>query len=131
MLRINSSLDEPTERLVGACIGCAIAVHRALGPGYMESIYRRAMRVELEACGLVTDEECRFEVHHRGVLVGVQKVDLVVGRAVILELKAVERVHDVHVSQVVAYLHGTGLRVGLLINFRVPVLKQGIRRLVR
>jgi GxxExxY protein len=88
------------------------------------------MRVELQARGLQTDEERRFKVYHRGILVGEQLVDLVVGDRVILELKAVERLHDVHVSQVVAYLHGAGLRVGLLINFRVPILKQGVRRVV-
>jgi GxxExxY protein len=127
---MDSKLDDRTEQLVHRCIGCALNVHRKLGPGYAEPIYRRAMRVELIAGGLETDEERRFEVVYRGVIVGVQRVDLIVQQTVVLELKAVERLHDVHVSQLAAYLHGTGLRAGLLINFRTSILKQGIRRVV-
>ena len=89
------------------------------------------MRVELAARALACDEEHRVEVRYRGQAVGQQRVDLVVQKLVVVELKAVERILEVHISQVVSYLHGTGLRAGLLINFRVPVLKQGIRRVVR
>lgn len=102
-------------------IGCAIAVHRALGSGYMESVYRRAMKLELAARALGCEEELRFDVHYRGEVVGRQRVDLIVQGLVVLEPKAVDQVHDVHISQLVSYLHGTGLRAGLLINFRVPV----------
>lgn len=131
MLRVDSPLDERTEQVVHECIGCAVAVHRALGPRYMESVYRRAMKLELVARSLSCDEERRFEVRYRGEVVGLQRVDLIAREVVVLELKAVDQIHDVHVAQLVSYLHGTGLHAGLLINFRVPVLKHGIRRVVR
>ena len=131
MLHVDSTLDPLTEQVLRECIGCAIAVHRVLGPGFMESVYRRAMRLEVAARSLECDEEQRFDVRYRGEVVGQQRVDLVVQGLVVVELKAVDQVHDVHVSQLVSYLHGTGLRAGLLINFRVPILKHGIRRVVR
>jgi GxxExxY protein len=131
MLRVSSTLDDVMEAVMRECVDCALAVHRALGPGYLESIYRRAMKLELTARSLRCDEERHIDVRYRGASVGAQKVDLIVHDVVVLELKAVDRLHDVHVSQLVAYLHGTGLRAGLLVNFRVPMLKQGIRRVVR
>jgi GxxExxY protein len=131
MLRVESTLDDLTEQVMNESIGCAIAVHRTLGPGYMESVYRRAMKLELAARALGCEEERRFDVLYRGEVVGQQRVDLIVQGLVVLELKAVDQLHDVHISQLVSYLHGTGLRAGLLINFRVPVLKHGIRRVVR
>jgi GxxExxY protein len=131
MLRVDSTLDGITEQVMHESIGCALAVHRALGPGYMESVYRRAMKLELAARALGCEEERRFDVHYRGEVVGQQRVDLIVQGLVVLELKAVDQVHDVHISQLVSYLHGTGLRAGLLINFRVPLLKHGVRRVVR
>ena len=85
------------------CIGCAVAVHRALGPGYMESVYRRAMKLEVAAHGLKCDEERRFEVRYRGEVVGQQRVDLIVQGLVVLELKAVDQIHDVHVLQLVSW----------------------------
>ena len=131
MLHVDSTLDHLTENVLHECIGCAIAVHRVLGPGFMESVYRRAMRLEIAARSLECDEERRFDVRYRGEVVGQQRVDLIVQGLVVVELKAVDQVHDVHVSQLVSYLHGTGLRAGLLINFRVPILKHGVRRVVR
>jgi len=131
MLRIDSTLDPATEQVMHECIGCAVAVHRALGPGYLESVYRRAMKLEVVAHELECDEERRFDVRYRGEVVGQQRVDLIVQGLVVLELKAVDQVHDVHISQLASYLHGTGLRAGLLINFRVPLLKHGLRRVVR
>jgi GxxExxY protein len=131
MLRVTSPLDDTTEQVLRECIGCAMAIHRGLGPGYLESVYRRAMKLELVARGLHCDEERIVHVIYRETLVGKQRIDLIVQGLAIIELKAVDRVHDVHVSQLVSYLHGTGLRAGLLINFRTPLLKHGIRRVVR
>ena len=111
-------------------IGCAIAVHRALGPGYLESIYKRAMFVELHAQRLAFERERPIQVEYRGVTLRSQRVDLIVDGLVVVELKAVRTLDDVHRAQLISYLRTTGLRGGLLINFRVPVLKHGIRRVV-
>ena len=130
-MRVQSVLDETTEQVVRECIGCAVAVHRTLGPGYLESVYRRSMKLELRERAMTVDEERAVDVIYRGSVVGRQRIDLVVQGLVVVEVKAVERLHDVHVSQVVSYLHGLSLRAGLLINFREALVKHGIRRIVR
>ena len=111
-------------------IGCAIAVHKILGPGYFESIYKKAMHIELAARGLSFESEKAVTVNYRSVEIAGQRIDLVVKRLIVVELKAVKRFDDVHRSQVIPYLKTTGLRGGLLINFNVPVLKAGIQRIV-
>ena len=111
-------------------IGCAIAVHKALGPGFLESIYKKAMRVELGVRGLSHDCERSISVRYRDVDLDGQRVDLVVEGQVVVELKAVIRLEQVHRAQVISYLRTMGLRGGLLINFRVPILPQGLQRIV-
>jgi GxxExxY protein len=123
-------VDEVSDLIASECVASALAGHRALGPGYAEAIYRRSMVVEMKARGLAIEEECSVEIRYRGVAVGRQRIDLICGELVIVELKAIERLERVHVSQVVSYLHATGLRLGLLINFRVVALKYGLRRVV-
>ena len=111
-------------------IGCAIAVHRALGPGFLESIYKKAMHLELNARGISYESEKAITVSYRGTQIEGQRVDLIVEGLIVVELKAVARFDDVHQAQVISYLRTTGLRGGLLINFRVPVLKAGLKRIV-
>jgi GxxExxY protein len=111
-------------------IGTAIAVHRVLGPGYLESIYRKAMCVELEARRLRYEREKPIRVVYRDVEIPGQRVDLVVEELVIVELKAITHVDDVHRAQLLSYLRTAGLQAGLLLNFRVPLLKQGITRVI-
>ena len=111
-------------------IGCAIAVHRALGPGFVESIYRRAMYIELEACHLAFQAERPIKVVYRDIEIPGQRVDLIVEGLIVVELKSVIRLDEVHRAQVISYLKTTGLRGGLLINFRAPTLRQGLRRIV-
>jgi len=111
-------------------IGCAISVHRALGPGFLESIYRKAMCVELEARGLAYEVERPVCVAYRGVDIPGQRIDLIVGGLIVVELKTVARFDRVHVAQLISYLKTTGLRGGLLINFRVPLLVKGLKRVV-
>lgn len=129
-LKIRSPLSVETEVIVTQTIGCAIAVHRALGPGYLESIYKKAMRIELEARGLAYEHERPVSVTYRGIEIPGQRLDLVVGKAVIVELKAVARVEQIHRAQIISYLHTAGLRVGLLINFKVAILPHGLERIV-
>ena len=107
-----------------------MSLHRALGPGYLGSIYKQAMKLELGARGLSHDSERPLLVRYRGIDIPGQRVDLIVENKIVVELKAVTRLDDVHLAQVTSYLKTAGLRAGLLVNFRVPVLKQGLRRIV-
>ena len=129
-MRLPSPLSDEAEEAMSETIGCAIAVHRALGPGFLESIYKKAMLVELAANGISYESEKAVTVRYRDVLIQGQRVDLIVRGLIVVELKAVTRFDDVHRSQVISYLKTTGLRGGLLINFRVPVLKAGLHRIV-
>ena len=129
-LRAASPLSVEAERTMHATIGCAIAVHRALGPGYLESIYKKAMCIELEARGLLYDRERAIDVAYRGIPISGQRVDLIVCRLIVVELKTVQSLADIHRAQVISYLRTLGLRGGLLINFRVRLLKEGIQRIV-
>ena len=129
-IHIPSPLSPEAEVAMSKTIGAAIAVHRELGPGYIEMIYRKAMCIELEALGLAFEEECSVYVTYRGIQIPGQRVDLIVQGLIVVELKAVTHFDQVHKAQLISYLKTTGLRGGLLINFRVPVLRDGIRRVV-
>ena len=113
-----------------ATIGAALAVHRQLGPGFLESIYSKALCIELDARGLPFEREKPIEVVYRGVPIRGQRIDLIIGGQVVVEVKAVAAIEPIHVAQVVSYLRTTGLRIGLLINFHERLLKDGIRRVV-
>ena len=129
-LRIRSSLPPQVDLVVTRTIGCAIAVHRALGPGFLELIYRKAMCVELAAQRLSFVSERSINVMYRGVAITGQRLDLLVESCLIVELKCVERFDDIHRLQVISYLRTTGLRAALLVNFKVPVLRRGLMRIV-
>lgn len=129
-MRLPSPLTAHAELAMGETIRCAVRVHRELGPGFLESIYRKAMCVELDAAGLSYESERAVSVKYRDVDITGQRVDLVVEGEIIAELKSIVRVDQIHVSQLISYLRTTGLRGGLLINFRVPVLYRGLKRVV-
>lgn len=105
--------------LTGRVIKAAIDVHTALGPGFVESVYQRALVVQLAAAGLGLGTEVQVPIHHLGVVVGRHEIDLLVEGTVIVELKAVSRLADIHFAQVRSYLAATGLKIGLLFNFGV------------
>ena len=111
-------------------IGCAVDVHRNLGAGFLERIYRQAMCVAFNERGLTYEVEKPVAVNYRGVSLTGQRVDLIVEGVVVVELKAVIRLDEIHRSQLISYLRTTGLRGGLLINFRTALLKHGIKRVV-
>jgi GxxExxY protein len=96
-----------------------------------EGVYAAAVRIELDAPGIPFESEKLLPVKYRGQLVGYHRMDLLIDGQLVVEIKSVECLHPVHVAQVVTYLRLTGARVGLLVNFNVPVLKQGIRRIIR
>jgi GxxExxY protein len=127
MRKDQSDLSQLTERV----IGCAITVHRATGAGLLESVYRACLATELRACGLRVETECSLPLFYKGdLLEGSFRADMIVENAVLVEVKAVEALAPIHHAQVITYLKLTGCPVGLLLNFNVPVLRQGIRRLV-
>jgi GxxExxY protein len=110
------------EELSGRILGAAVEVHKALGPGFLESIYQRAMKVAFEHRGIAFVCQKEVHVYFEGEELGVQRLDLVVGEHVILELKAVKALEDIHFAQLRSYLKATGLRTGLLLNFNAPTL---------
>ena len=128
--RVPSHLPAETEDIVERVIGAAIEVHRHLGPGYLESIYHKAMCVELAERQLAFEVEKRVSLEYKGRQLAYHKLDLIVEQRVIVEVKAVAQLEEIHGAQLVAYLRATGLRAGLLMNFNKPVLKAGLRRIV-
>ncbi|HEY7289601.1 MAG TPA: GxxExxY protein [Vicinamibacterales bacterium] len=130
MLRIATRLGDELEALVHKTIGCCIAVHRELGPGLIEGAYHRAVAFELDAVGVPFEREKRVPIVYRGKCVYVHRLDLVVGAKIVLEIKAVDRLHPVHQAQTLSSLRAAGLPIALLINFNVPLLPHGIRRYV-
>jgi len=105
------------ENLTQKIIGCAMTVHQALGPGFLESVYQDALLVELRHAGLQGKPNSRIPVHYREESVGDFIADVLVENLIILELKAVSEIHSAHEAQLVNYLHATGLEIGLLLNF--------------
>jgi len=114
MTAMQSPLDDP---VTGRVIGLAMKVHRVLGPGFLESVYRKALLVELRTAGLPAEEGKRISVVYNGVSVGEFIADIVVGEGTIVELKAVEALHRAHELQTLNYLSATGFDIGLLLNF--------------
>lgn len=129
-LRITSDLPQDLEELIRATIGALLAVHRELGAGMSEAVYAAAVGVELTERGIAFEDEKTFAVRYRGRFLRHQRVDLLVDGRLVVEIKSVEALHPVHAAQVVSYMRVTGVRTGLLVNFNVRLLKQGIRRIV-
>ena len=119
-------IDELTEQV----IGCAIAVHTALGPGLLESIYRDCLVVELTLAGIPVSQEHPVPIEYRGQrLRGDLRIDLLVDGRLVIEIKATDRLHPVHQAQVITYLKLTGCPAGLLLNFNATSLRAGLKRL--
>lgn len=123
-----STIDDP---LTHDIIGAAIDVHRLLGPGLLESTYEICLVHELKLRGRTVDRQVALPLHYKGVDLDIgYRIDLIVDRAVIVEVKAVEILHPVVSAQVLTYMKLTGLQRGLICNFYVELLKDGVRRLV-
>ena len=111
-------------------IGCAIEVHRDLGPGLLENPYHTALCVELAHRGIRFDRQPTIPLEYRGAQIGDYIPDLIVERTVVVEVKSVRRFEDVFTAQMLTYLRLTHLRVGLIINFNKGLLRDGIKRVV-
>ena len=126
-------MKEPSpklDQLAHEVIGAAIEVHRTLGPGYLESVYEEALAIELALRGIPFTRQVVIAVDYKGHSVGESRLDLLVGGQLVTELKAVEALAPIHSAQVISYLKTTGHPLGLLINFNVCDLKDGVKRVV-
>ncbi len=119
-------INKTTEKI----IGCAIEVHRNLGPELLESVYEEAMCAELDIQGVHYQRQLAVPVNYKGRVIGDYRIDLLVEDAVVVELKSVERFDPVFEAQVLTYLKVTGKKVGLFINFNSKLLKEGIKRFI-
>lgn len=123
-------MDE--ENIAHEIVDAAIAVHRALGPGLLESAYEHCLVYELTKRGVKVERQKELPIVYQGMRLDAgYRIDLLVGDAVIVELKAVAHLEPLHEAQVLSYLKLSGRHIGLLINFNVRLLKDGLRRLVR
>ena len=122
--------DASVDRLAHQVIGAAIEVHRQLGPGFLESVYETALAIEFDLQGVPFERQKPIELFYKGHSIGDQRLDFVVDHSLIVELKAIEKFAPIHSAITISYLRATGLQLCLLINFNVPVLKNGIKRVV-
>jgi len=120
-----------TERVATEVVDAALKVHKALGPGLLESVYETCLVYELEKRGLGVAKQVTLPIVYDGrKLDGGLRLDLVIENRVIVEVKAVEKANPVFEAQLLTYLRLSGLRLGFLINFTVPLIKDGIKRMV-
>lgn len=117
--------DELTEKIIGA----AIEVHRVLGPGLLESIYETALCHELSLRGIAAERQVEADVIYKGIVIKGQKLDFLVEKQVVVELKAVSKLPEVAMAQTLSYLKATGLKRALLLNFGEQRLVDGIKRI--
>ncbi|HET6147131.1 MAG TPA: GxxExxY protein [Polyangia bacterium] len=113
-----------------AVIGAAIEVHSHLGPGFLESTYEEALCVELELRRVPFQRQVPLRVRYKGRDVTETRLDLIVGEGLVIELKAVSALLPIHAAQVISYLRAGSFQLGLLLNFNVTVMRQGIRRFI-
>ncbi len=128
-----SNVTSPGSRdpLTHAVIGCAMEVHRALGPGLLESVYETCLAREFELNSISFARQRDFSIRYKGAAVGTGfRKDFVVANELVVELKAVDRIAPVHEAQLLSYLRLSSIRKGLLINFNTAVLRDGVKRLV-
>jgi len=130
IIATRSEPSQEVDDLARKVIGAAIEVHRALGPGYLESVYEEALAYEIGLYNIPYERQVKVKVAYKGHSVGEGKLDLLVAKILPVELKAVDALAPIHQAQLLSYLKMTGLQLGLLINFNVPLLKQGIKRVI-
>lgn len=112
-------------------IGCAITVHKLLGPGLLESAYQECLYYELQQIGLSVEKQKALPLIYKEVRLDAgYRLDLIVENKVIIEIKSVEAINDIHIAQVITYLKISGCKLGLLLNFNILKMKDGIKRLV-
>jgi GxxExxY protein len=126
-------MAEPGKRadeLAHQVIGAAIEVHRILGPGFLESVYEEALAVEFDLRGIPYERQKPIVLQFKGRVVGDSRLDYLVGGELVVEIKAVESMHPIYPAKVIHYLKTCELELGLIINFHVVLLRDGIKRVV-
>ncbi len=123
-------IPEEAERWGKVLLDAAFEVHTLLGAGFLERIYEDALCYELTLRRTPFERQKSVSVPYKDTQIGGQRLDLLVGGLVIAEIKAVDAIHPIHQAQVISYLKATGLRLGFILNFNVPRLKEGIQRIV-
>ena len=118
------------DEFTGSFLAAALEVHKELGAGLSETHYEAALCHEMDLRGIPYQRQVKVNVIYKGKPIGDTRVDLIIGGRIIVELKACESICDVHKAQLITYLRLTKLRLGLIINFNVPLLKQGIKRVI-
>jgi GxxExxY protein len=119
------------EKITEAIIGAAIEVHRSLGPGLLEGVYQSCLAQEMILRGLSFEREVSLPVKYKGIDLDCgYRLDFMVEKVVVVELKTVDAIQPIHEAQLLTYLKLTGCKVGLIINFNVPLLSKGLKRLV-
>jgi GxxExxY protein len=126
----HAQLGERLEGYAREVIDSALEVHRVLGPGFLESLYEEAMAEELALRGVPFRRQAAVAVWYKGKPIGQGRLDLLVAEQLIVELKATDGSPPVHLAQVLSYLKATGHPLGLLINFNVRLLRQGVKRVI-
>ena len=126
----HAPLGRDTERVGSVVIGAAIEVHRHLGPAFLERIYADALCIELTARGVPFERERTVAVVYKGISIPGQRIDLIVANQVVVELKALGRLDALHQAKVMSYLRSANLRLGLILNFNLRTMKEGISRIV-
>jgi GxxExxY protein len=129
-MKMSIEPEKRVDELAHAVIGAAIEVHRHLGPGFLESIYEEALGVELRERGIPFERQKEVSVLYKDSEIGKHRIDLLVRGLLIVELKTVETLAEIHKAQIISYLKAMRLSLGLLINFNVPILKSGIQRVI-
>lgn len=119
-------LNKTTEKI----IGCAIEVHRALGPGLLESIYEKALCYEFTINNITYQNQTIVPIIYKETTLGNHVIDILVENEIIVEIKAVERMNPLYEAQLLSYLRLCDKKLGLLINFNVPYLREGIKRMI-
>jgi GxxExxY protein len=122
--------DPAVDAFAKAAIGAAIEVHSLLGAGFLESVYEQALAIELGLRGVPFQRQHPIALTYKNEMVGEARLDFLIGSKLVIELKAVDAIHPIHHAQVLNYLKATGLQLGLLMNFNVEQMKDGIKRIV-
>ncbi len=122
--------DPDLDRLATVVLDAAFAVHRSMGPGFVESVYEESLAIELRRLAIPFQRQVSIPLSYRGLAVGECRLDLLVGERLVVEVKAVEALAPVHFAQVISYLRASRCRLGLLVNFNVHRLQRGVRRVL-
>ncbi len=124
-------MSEELNRLSHDVIGAAIEVHRILGPGFLERSYQQALAIEFRLRDIPHAIESPIHLAYKGESIGEGRIDILVAGKLVIELKTVDAIAEIHDAQALAYLKATGHELALIINFKTPVLKDGIKRIIR